>query len=86
MWESIVERWNSGPPGISSEEVLSDLKSRGERVPNYTMDRIFEYLLNSQCIRGPRFLNSSAVKEHGAMSITWVDPDCPAIDISDPSV
>jgi hypothetical protein len=80
MWQRITERWDSGPPAIGSEEILNSLKNKRETVPEYAMDRIFEYLLNSQCIRGPRFLNSTAVKEHGAMSITWVDPDCPAID------
>jgi hypothetical protein len=83
MWEYIIERWNSGPPGFGSEEILSYARSRGEKVPSYSMDRIFKYLLNAQCIRGPRFLNSTAVKEHGAMAITWVDPDCPAVHISD---
>lgn len=82
MWESIIERWNSGPRGIDSAEILSYLKSTGENVPNYSMDRILEYLLNAQCIRGPRFLNSTAVKEHGAMAITWVNPDCPAVHVS----
>src|SRR5687768_6615690 len=43
MWENIVERWNSGPPGVRSEEILNYLKGRGEEVPNYIMDRIFEY-------------------------------------------
>jgi hypothetical protein len=83
MWKNIIERWSGGQRAIDSKEILSYLKSKGESVPNYSMDRILEYLLNSRCIRGPRFLNSAGVKEHGAMAITWVDPDCRAVYISE---
>jgi hypothetical protein len=82
MWNSIIESWREDHRAIESKEILYYLKSKDERVPNYAMDRILEYLLNSKCIRGTRFIDSSGVKEHGAMVITWVDPDCRATHIS----
>jgi hypothetical protein len=85
MWKIIIKMWKSGNRKIESEEVFKELRNRGKKVGDYAMDRIFEHLLSAKCIRGPQYINSDAVKEHGAMAITWVNPECratPSISVS----
>ena len=79
MWKIILKMWQSGNRKIESEAILSDLTKRGEKVRDYAMDRILEYLLNTKCIRGPQYLNSTDVRRHGAMLITYVDVGCRAL-------
>jgi hypothetical protein len=75
MWKIILKMWQSGNRKIESETILKELKRKGEKVRDYTMDRILEYLLNTGYIRGPQYMNSTHVKEHGAMIITWVNAE-----------
>jgi hypothetical protein len=44
------------------------------------MDRIFNFLLQEGCINGPQYMNSTGVREHGAIVITRINPDCQAIE------
>jgi hypothetical protein len=76
MWKIILRMWQSRNRKIESEAILRELTKRGEKVRDYAMDRIFEYLLHTRCIRGPQYLNSTDVRKHGAMIITYVDASC----------
>ena len=85
MWKTILKMWQSGNKRIESEAILRELARKGEKVPDYTMDRILEYLLHTRCIRGPQYINSTDVRKHGAMTITYVDAGCrkaPSIPMS----
>jgi hypothetical protein len=79
MWTIIVHIWTSGNKGFDSKEILNQLNANGLSVRDYAMDRVLESLIKSKCINGPRYINSDAVREHGAMIITKVDPDCQAV-------
>lgn len=76
MWPIIVKMWRSGNKAIDSKEILTKLEEQGRGVPNYAMDRVFDYLSSSHCIRGPQYMGSDAIKRHGAMVITFVDREC----------
>jgi hypothetical protein len=76
MWQIIVKMWRSGNKAISSEDILIRLEEQGQSVPNYAMDRIFDYLMSSKCISGPQFADRDGIKQHGAMLITFVDREC----------
>lgn len=76
MWKIILKMWRSGNKKIESEAILKELQRSGEKVRDYAMDRILEYLINTGCIRGPQYVNSTHIREHGAMIITWVKADC----------
>lgn len=75
MWKIILKMWEAGNRRIESKSILKELLKRGEKVRDYAMDRILEYLLVAGHIRGPQYMNSTDVKEHGAMIITWVNAD-----------
>jgi len=79
MWQIVTELWQAGNLAIDSEEILSQLQTQGKSARNYSMDRVLEYLIESKCIRGPRYMNADAVKEHGAMIITKVNLNCQAV-------
>jgi hypothetical protein len=83
MWPIIVKMWRSGNKAIDSEEVLTKLEEEGQVVPDYAMDRIFDYLSSSRCIRGPQYMGSEAIKRHGAMVITFVDRECQVSELSE---
>jgi hypothetical protein len=76
MWRTIRKIWQSGNKRIESDVVLAELDRRGEKVPDYAMDRVWEYFLNGGCIRGRGYMNSTARRRHGAMVVTWVNPTC----------
>lgn len=76
MWPIILNMWRSGNKAVDSKEILTKLEEQDHVVPNYAMDRIFDYLSSSRCIRGPQYMGSEAIKRHGAMVITFVDREC----------
>ncbi|MCI0489325.1 MAG: hypothetical protein L0229_22260 [Blastocatellia bacterium] len=77
IWNIILKMWRSskGNKIIESEAILKELQRKGKKVRDYEMDRILEYLIKAGCIRGPQYVDSSGIREHGAMSITWIDPE-----------
>lgn len=83
MWPIIVKMWRSGNKAISSEDILIKLEERGQTVPDYAMDRIFDYLMSSNCISGPQFVDRDGIKQHGAMVITFVDRECRVPELSE---
>jgi len=83
MWPIIIKMWRSGNKKISSEDILSRLESQGRAVPDYSMDRIFDYLMSSDCINGPQFVDRDGIKRHGAMLITFVDRGCHVPELSE---
>jgi hypothetical protein len=76
VWDIITQLWRSGRRQIKSEEILNRLEVRGERVPDYAIDRILTYLLKANCIRGVQFISSEPIRRHGHMVITSVNLDC----------
>lgn len=76
MWKIILKMWQAGNRKIESEAILRELTKRGKKVRDYAMDRILEYLIQTNCIRGPQFVSSTEVRNHGAMTITYVDAGC----------
>jgi hypothetical protein len=82
MWPIIVRMWRSGNKAIDSKEILTKLEEQGQVVPNHAMDRIFDYLTSSRCIRGLQHMGSEAIKRHGAMLITFVDRECQVPELS----
>lgn len=76
VWPIIHQMWRTGNKAISSEDILSKLEARGQAVPNYAMDRIFNYLISSKCIKGPQSIDRDGIRQHGAMVITFVDREC----------
>ena len=80
LWPIIIELRRSGSKALDSKEVLKELENRGEKVPPYAMDRIFNFLLQEGCINGPQYIDSTGVREHGAIVITRINPDCQAIE------
>lgn len=83
IWPIIVKLWRSGNKAIDSKEILTRLEEKGQVVPNYAMDRIFDYLSGSGCIRGHQYMGSEAIKRHGAMVITFVDRECQVPELSE---
>lgn len=83
MWPIVVKMWRSGNKAIDSKAILTKLEEQGQVVPNYAMDRIFDYLSSSRCIRGPQYMGSEAIKRHGAMVITFVDRECQVPELSE---
>lgn len=79
MWGIIVRLWRSGNQKIESAAILKELQRRGATVRDYAMDRMLEHLLNAGCIRGPQYVNSVDVRSHGAMIVTWINAECPAL-------
>ena len=75
MWKIILKMWQSGAK-IESQAVRAELEKRGEEVRDYAMDRVFEYLLRVQCISGAQYIDSDAIRKHGAMFIGWVNDSC----------
>jgi hypothetical protein len=65
------------------EDILIKLEERGQTVPNYAMDRIFDYLMSSNCISGPQFIDRDGIKQQGAMVITFVDRECHVPELSE---
>ncbi|MCI0489817.1 MAG: hypothetical protein L0229_24770 [Blastocatellia bacterium] len=80
VWEILVEMWEKSERAVYSGDVLEVLKKRGEKVPIGAMRRVFSLLINSKCIRAAKFVNSEGVKEHGAITITWLHPDCREVE------
>jgi hypothetical protein len=76
IWPIVVKMWRSGNKAISSEDIFIKLKEQGKTIPDYAMDRIFDYLMSSNCISGPQFIDRDGIREHGAMVITFVDREC----------
>lgn len=83
MWPIIVKMWRSSNNAMSSEDILIRLEELGETVPDHAMDRIFDYLMSSNCIKGPQFIDRDGIKQHGAMVITFVDRECRVPELSD---
>jgi hypothetical protein len=79
MWKIILKMWRSGAK-IESEVVLAELVKRGEKVRDYAMDRVFEYLLRAECITGAQYIDSDGIRKHGAMSIGWVNDSCRTLE------
>jgi hypothetical protein len=73
MWKIILRKWHVGEGMIKSEAVLTELEKRGTKVRDYSMDRVFEYLLREGCITGAQYIDSDGIRKHGAMSIGWVN-------------
>jgi len=83
LWPVVLKMWKSGDKAIHSQDILSKLEEQGHVVPDYAMDRIFEYLVSSHCIRGPQHMGADAIRRHGAMIITFVDRECQAPELSE---
>ena len=73
VWQIITELWDSGEKKIESETILSKLQAQGITVQDYALDRVLDYLYSSKIIRGARYVNSEAIRAHGAMIITEVN-------------
>lgn len=80
IWEVLVEMWERGERTIYTGDVLEALKKRGEKVSTGAMRRVFESLLSSRCIRAAKFIDRDDIREHGAMAITGLYPNCPEIE------
>jgi Fe2+ or Zn2+ uptake regulation protein len=80
IWEILTEMWKRGEREVDSGDVLKVLKKRGENIQPGAMRRVFDFLINSGCIRAAKFKHPRAVTEHGAMTITWLHPHCPEIE------
>lgn len=61
-----------GDQNIESEEIYNKLITAGEEVPEMAMCDVFDKLKKEGLIKGPRYMNSDAVKKHGAYAIMWV--------------
>jgi hypothetical protein len=71
--EMIVHKWNPQTHDLDSEQVYEGLVAKGVAVPEKDMHEILDTFKNAGLIGGPGYMNSDAVKEHGAMVITSVN-------------
>lgn len=82
-WPILLKFWKMGNKAISSEEVLEALEEQNFTVPDYALDRIFDYLVTSHCIKGAQHLGRDAIRRHGAIIITFVDRECDVPELSE---
>jgi hypothetical protein len=69
----IKDKWESRE--LDSEEVYEELIVRKVEVPEGDMDEILEQFKKAGIIKGVGYVNDDAVKQDGAMLITWVNLD-----------
>lgn len=71
---TLVEMWPHVNGTLSSEDIYMRLVNDGKEIPEGAMSTIFEELEDQGLIRGAKPLKRTAVKQHGGVVITWVNP------------
>ena len=77
-WQELQERKERGEAveqGLSTERVYQRLLEEEWDVPAYMLNKLWESLAAFGQIRGQRLDDGGGIKLHGAMLITWVNPD-----------
>ncbi len=77
-WQKLQERRERGEAveqGLRTERVYQRLLEEEWDVPAYMLNKLWESLAAFGRIRGQRVDDGSGMKLHGAMLITWVNPD-----------
>jgi hypothetical protein len=71
----LCEEWEQVRPGILESEAIYDrLAGEGEHIPEGVMDDVLSRLRERGLIRGALPLGREAIRRHGAMSISHVEP------------
>ena len=71
----LCEEWKHTQPGIlNSETIYNRLVAEGETVPEGVMDDVLSRLRERGLIRGILPLDREAMRRHGAVEISYVDP------------
>src|ERR1044072_7753470 len=72
--ESAIDKWDSSrTTSLDSEEIYKELIAKGIEVPENQMNEVLQSFKESAIIRGPGYLNSTAIKQHGAITITLIN-------------
>ena len=74
VFETIFDLWPDDNSGVGSADVHERLTSNGEQIAPGAMNEILQDLLTGGNIQGEAYFDSDAVKKHGAVKITGVNP------------
>lgn len=77
-WRELQERKERGEAveqGLRTERVYQRLLQEGWDVPPYMLNKLWESLAAFGRIRGQRLADGGGMTLHGAMLITWVNPE-----------
>lgn len=80
VWDVLTEMWQNGERAVYSGKILETLKKTGQSVPLGALRRVFEFLVKSRCIRVAKFVDRDGIREHGAMTVSWINPFCAELD------
>jgi len=76
VFDTLVSMWGEEGKHIESKALFTRLWDQQVEIPDYAMHNALKYLKEQGCIRGAGYIGRQAVRQHGAMTITWVNPGC----------
>jgi len=73
MVDAIRNQWKLKGRYLDSQDVYEELIAKGVEVPEGDMNVILDNFKKAGVINGPGYINSTAVRQHGAMRITSIN-------------
>ena len=75
MVDAIRNQWGLKGNRLDSKHIYEELTAKGVKIPEGDMNEILDYFKRAGVINGLGYMNSTGVRQHGAMAIGQVNLD-----------